>query len=641
MKYSAPLDGLRAVAVLGVVVFHIFPKVLPGGFLGVDVFFVLSGYLLTSIISHQLNDGRFSLREFYLRRIQRLLPNAVLTIVTTVALSCWLLSPSAARGVAQHGVWALFSLSNFYIWKTFGGYWGAPAATAPLLHTWSLAVEEQFYLLFPLLMILAFRKGRRAGIAYGIGFLFFASLAFCLGGNRPGAENFYLLPTRAWELCLGAGLAVAPWKRRLPARGWAEALGWLGLTAIVFSFFRLGEGGAVPGASTLIPTVGTLAVLIATQREETAIAGALAWPWMVAVGTLSYSIYLWHWPLIVLGRLHAEFNGLDPQTGAITGFGASLVFALAAYFIVERPLRQRGPGRKRRLQAIAGGFALAVVGSLAIALPAPNADPADLWDPVAFYGKSYDVKPFDIRAAASSPRLYDVIFSQLVGKKAHWREGGIQHLWGAGIPEVVVLGSSHAIMLGKVLDEICRERELSVAFFAADEAPVFINPEVPEYDAARFAALAKWKPRWVIVAERWDGVPGTAEDLDRRLRELLRKITPHAQQVWVLSQVPALELPDTLNLREFASTQFRWKGTLPRIPPDGGEAKRQAAWRVLQKLPPIFSNVNVLNTATHFYLSDGSVRYAEGREVFYIDDDHLSEAGAQELRADFLDILKK
>lgn len=209
MKYSAPLDGLRALAVLGVVVFHVFPKFLPGGFLGVDVFFVLSGYLLTSIILNQLSEGRFSAREFYLRRIQRLLPNAVVTIVATVALSYWLLLPSAANGVAQHGVWALFSLSNVYIWKTFGGYWGATAASAPLLHTWSLAVEEQFYLVFPVLMIFGFRRSRRGVIAM-VGICFLTSLALCLWGNRPAAENFYFLPTRAWELFLGAALAVAP-----------------------------------------------------------------------------------------------------------------------------------------------------------------------------------------------------------------------------------------------------------------------------------------------------------------------------------------------------------------------------------------------------------------------------------------------
>lgn len=163
MRYSAPLDGIRATSILGVLFFHIAPTTLSGGFSGVDVFFVLSGFLITSIIQHDMRAGEFSMREFYLRRIQRLMPNVVITVLGVVLLWSLLLPPSTARQTGTHGLWALFSLSNVFIWKNLGGYWGNAAESAPLTHTWSLGVEEQFYLLFPLtLLLLTPQTGRLA-----------------------------------------------------------------------------------------------------------------------------------------------------------------------------------------------------------------------------------------------------------------------------------------------------------------------------------------------------------------------------------------------------------------------------------------------------------------------------------------------
>lgn len=380
-------------------------------------------------------------------------------------------------------------------------------------------------------------------------------------------------------------------------------------------------------------------MLLATRRESTWVARALSLPVVVGIGALSYSIYLWHWPLIVIARLHAEFYGYNPLRGALIGVAASALFAVVAYVAVERPLRRRGPGRHRRLWVIAVGFVVAVVGCLALALSSPNVDPYDHWDPVEYHGKSYDVKPFDIRASAASPRLFDVVFSQKVDDKETWREGGIQHLWGGGAPEVVVLGSSHALMLGKVLDEVCRERRLSVAFLTADNTAVLPDPADAEYYAVRRASLAQWKPKIAVLVERWDGVPGTAEELERNLRELIREISPHAQRLLIFSQVPALEIGDA-NLREFAAAQMGRQGPLPRIPPDGNEGKRQAAWKVIRKLAQEFPQVTAVNLGEGFYLPDGSVRYADGRQIFYIDDDHLSQAGAEQLRAKLAEVIR-
>lgn len=195
MKYAPSLDGLRAVAILAVLGFHTLPGVFKGGFTGVDVFFVLSGYLISSVILYDIRNGTFSMREFYLRRIQRLLPNAVVMVTVTVALSVIFLLPSMAVKVAGHGLWAIFNLSNIYILRNFGGYWGDSANSAPLLHTWSLAVEEQFYLAFPLTLWLL---SRRTSIFAVTVFLSIASFGLYIysAAVHPFA-TFYLLPTRA------------------------------------------------------------------------------------------------------------------------------------------------------------------------------------------------------------------------------------------------------------------------------------------------------------------------------------------------------------------------------------------------------------------------------------------------------------
>lgn len=207
MPYSPPLDGIRAIAILAVLVFHVFPTYVRGGFTGVDVFFVLSGFLITSIILHDVRDYRFSFREFCLRRIQRLMPNAVLTVLVVLVLSSYFLLPSTARLVGRHSLWTLTNLSNFFIWRNFGGYWGDAAEASPLLHTWSLAVEEQFYLLFPASLVLLARFQRNR-VTYWLLIAVGLSLGLCIYATprHPGA-SFYLLPMRVWELLLGAALA--------------------------------------------------------------------------------------------------------------------------------------------------------------------------------------------------------------------------------------------------------------------------------------------------------------------------------------------------------------------------------------------------------------------------------------------------
>jgi len=648
LSYNPALDGLRAIAILGVLIFHALPSALRGGFTGVDVFFVLSGYLITSVILHDIRGGSFSMREFYLRRIQRLLPNALLTVLFTLALASVALLPSQAVKVARHGLWTIFNLSNLYIWRSVGGYWGDSAASVPLLHTWSLAVEEQFYLLFPITLLFLSRRRHLFKIT---AFLSFASLAASIYGT--GAHpvlTFYLLPTRAWEPLMGAALAtyMVSARKDQPLRTFQrspliEFSGWAGLAMIACGFFLIGDANRFPGVVALIPTIGALAVLISVADGGTVPARLLSRPFPVFVGKLSYSLYLWHWPLIVIAREYAYLTDRSQQTWTLIGAATGVILSWIAYWAVEQPLRRRGPGRQLRMRAIYAGFAVCAAVCLLLSLRRPVADPGNLFDRPAFYGSLYTVGPWDQALVTTSARLYDVLFPpEPAVPPEMWNTGGIVHNWGGGTPRVVVLGSSHAIMYGRLIDDICKKLGLSVAFLSADDAPVFfptvVNGRFPtlalaqSFDAARKKWVSQWNPDAVLVIDRWDGYTFTPAEFDRKLRELVVELAPHARNVIMFSQVPVLRLGETVNLREYVTWCVTTKGQLPRIAPDSRGPLRNHSAAAIGALAHDFPNVHLLRVDQPFFLADGSVRYSEGRKFLYADDDHLSDSGTELVR---------
>ena len=648
MKYSPQLDGLRAIAILAVLVFHTWPMSLRGGFTGVDVFFVLSGYLITSVILHDVRAGKFTLREFYLRRIQRLLPNAVLTVLVTSLLAVVALLPSAAVKVAQHGLWTVLNLSNFYIRTNVGGYWGDAASTIPLLHTWSLAVEEQFYIFFPWTLWWLVRRPR-AGVAMGV----LAAGSFALSVYSTWTHPmfaFYMLPPRAWELLLGSLLAMrrVPVDASLPLRPsghsrFREALGWAGVALMLAGFVVTREDQGFPGYVALLPTLGALAVIVVTSDGQGALARALGQPFMVTTGRLSYSLYLWHWPLIVIGREFADLTGRSPQLGAIIGAAASVLVSAAAYRFVELPLRNRGPGRGRRLAIIAACFATATVACLVLQRRDVHGGMQALFDRASFRGQPYNASASEARRqSGAASRVADIDFAPagpLVDRI--WNTGGVVHAWGPGAPRVVVFGSSHALMYAALIDSLCRQRGLPVAFLAADGASVFSStmlrqgsgsfPEpgmVQEFVAARRRWVHDWRPAAVFVIDRWDQYQADPSELERGLRELVTEFGASAGRLVVLSQVPVVRLGQKVNLREVAYWYHRNTGMLPRLLPDVRQGFRDSSVTLIERTARELPKLQLVRLESSFLLPDGAVRYASGREFYYADDDHLTDAGA-------------
>ncbi|WP_165361510.1 acyltransferase family protein [Lichenibacterium ramalinae] len=355
--YRPDIDGLRAVAVTVVVLFHYGFAALPGGFVGVDVFFVISGFLITAITRDEIARGRFSLAAFYERRIRRIVPALVAVLLACGLASLFVFLPEDLRLLAKSTMAAAVFGSNLLFSRLAADYFDADNLTLqPLLHTWSLAVEGQFYLLFPL-VLLALKRRPRAAAAVLAGL---AALSFAWGTwgaiHRP-VPAFYLLPGRAWELLLGGLLACRP---PPPLRGLAsDAAVAAGLGAIALSALVYDAATPFPGPPALVPCLGALLVIGGGGGRVSALLGAAAPAWL---GRISYSLYLWHWPVIVLARY---VRGPDlPLATRVALLAATVALAGLSYAAVERPFIARRTLPSRR--GLLAGFALATAASLGL-----------------------------------------------------------------------------------------------------------------------------------------------------------------------------------------------------------------------------------------------------------------------------------
>lgn len=362
MHYRREIDGLRAVAVLPVIAFHAGFSLFKGGYVGVDVFFVISGYLITGLLVGDIEAGRFSLMKFYERRARRILPALFVVMAVTTPLAFAVMLPRQFEDFARSLIAVTLFSSNILFWRE-SGYFDSVSDEKPLLHTWSLAVEEQFYLLFPLTLLIIWRFGRR-GTFLCIAAVAVLSLAFSeVAWRFAPSGNFYLAPSRAWELMSGAMVALAEGERRLQrGRG---PLAAAGLAMILAAVFLFDDKIPFPSVYTLLPVGGTALVLL-HARPGTAIAQLLSRRELVGIGLISYSAYLWHQPLFAIARIIFD---RACACGWVMGALALLSLGLAAlsWKYVEQPFRTgRPPALPTRRQVFAaagaGGAAFITLG---------------------------------------------------------------------------------------------------------------------------------------------------------------------------------------------------------------------------------------------------------------------------------------
>src|SRR5580704_2760991 len=337
MKYRSDVDGLRAIAVIPVVLFHAGMVRVSGGYVGVDVFFVISGYLITTILLEDIRRERFSIATFYERRARRILP-ALFTVLFFASLIAYkLLLPNDARDYGRSLIATLGFVSNIELSRQMG-YFAAPAEMKPLLHMWSLAVEEQFYIIYPLFLFLVTRYFRKR-YAIAIGSVLVLSLVYGIARTETQAATSFFLPTtRAWELLIGGMLAIQSLPK-LRHQMSANLLGLLGLGLITYSVFAFSAATPFPGYHALYPCVGAALIIYNGMAAETIVGRILSIKPIVFVGLISYSLYLWHWVIIVFTKyyLARPLAGLE-TAGVIL---AAFLMATLTWQFVENPFRGR------------------------------------------------------------------------------------------------------------------------------------------------------------------------------------------------------------------------------------------------------------------------------------------------------------
>lgn len=333
MIYRRDIDGLRTLAVVPVILFHAGFTLFSGGYVGVDVFFVISGYLITSILISELEQGDFSIARFYERRARRILPALFFVMLCCIPFACMWMLPSELNDFSQSIVAVIFFSSNILFWRE-EGYFAPSADLKPLLHTWSLAVEEQYYVLFPIFLLLAWKAGRNRVFWSVCGVALISLFASEWGWRNNASANFYLAPTRAWELLAGSICAFLLYGRRQIS---SNFLSFVGLLLIGFSVFYFDDSTPFPSIYALAPVLGAVLIIL-FGADDTWTSKLLSLRGFVGIGLISYSAYLWHQPLFAFARVRST---TEPSPYLMSGLAAlTLVLAYFSWRYIERPFRK-------------------------------------------------------------------------------------------------------------------------------------------------------------------------------------------------------------------------------------------------------------------------------------------------------------
>jgi peptidoglycan/LPS O-acetylase OafA/YrhL len=574
-SYRPDIDGLRAIAVGAVLLFHLDRTWLPGGFIGVDIFFVISGYLITGILLKDIDSGNFSFLRFYRRRAARILPAQMVTIATTLVAGFFLFGAQDFASLGANSAAAAVSLINMKLIFQ-GSYFTISEDSQPLLHYWSLAVEEQFYVVFPALLFVLSLWGKwLRWVLLGLAVL---SLVACITLTEVAQTwAFYLLPTRAWELLAGGMLVAFRIGEKPMADGLRNAFGLVGLGTILLALLLLDENVSFPGAVAVLPVAGT-AMLLASGANETIVSRMLGARLPVAIGLISYSLYLWHWPVfsMVDYALFASSEGLR----LVLKIALTVVLSVTGYLLIERPFRRHLREPRMGLRLLVGSLA-----SICIVL----------------------VAGYKIRA-----EFYPTV------DEAQIAEGGLVY----GTPthgRVVLVGDSQAAMYARQLSLLATRDEFELTILAKPAGNLLPNSPQSLWPQA-LKVIEHRKPDLVILVNAWTSKIGDDHQL---LCQALSEIAPFARRALIITQPPTLpEHADRAALRNGSSPFF--------IEDPETAQKRVAVNRWISSVAS--SNVRVLDFGDFMMQENGSVGYVlpNGRAAFQ-DAGHLSDDGVAQL----------
>jgi len=632
VEYRKEIDGLRALAVLAVIIYHFDFFPLTGGFLGVDVFFVISGYLISSILFREIDvTGTLSLSNFYLRRTRRILP-ALLACCLFIYLFFAITLQSLDLAFPRFGesvLAAIFSVSNIFYWF-HSGYFAVDNNVQPLLHTWSLGVEEQFYMVIPMLLLVV-SKGRGwlarnrwlllLGIATG-------SFALCRWGRGVGIEGdfvFYMLPTRMWELLIGVLAALLLRKKNflaLPGNWLNNSLAAVAVIGLIFGFYFNIETTRI--AEMALATTSLTALFILVANNRTMVGRLFASRIPSYIGKISYSWYLWHWPMYVASHVLAIKWGVENDLGLrVAMFAFSLLCSHLSWVYVETPFRTKRTWGEC-VKPLAPVFGLLVLlGGLLASGGLRGAD----------------------ALAMTKPDLPTVrkTFAELERK-------GLSRLGAdSGEPSFLLIGDSHSWALAPMIDELARESgESGMALSAHGLRPLFYcTGEAPHSEDEKnvtkrfFEVLDSANIQRIIVAFRFDsymnrtrhhpnvmsGEAGKEQMFLAEMKHFLRTLADKGREVWLMEQVPLARYDPALRANLLGDYSERFS------PLKSNE--------IIEKAAEALDNPDIhILRPQPLLVRDGVVHFVKNRALLYMDDDHLSREGAFELKPLFEPVFK-
>ncbi len=631
--YRPDIDGLRALAVIPVVLFHA-GLGCSGGFVGVDVFFVISGYLITGIIVREMVKGTFTIRGFWERRVRRILPLSLFVTLVTFVVAAWVLLPDAYRALGKAALAQVGMVANFYFWNQ-DGYFAGPSELEPLLHMWSLAVEEQFYLLFPLLLGTLLRRGeactRRVLLS-----LFVVSLLWSFYGVfHHKVATFFLLPARSWELLMGALLALLP----IPAVRSTlsrNLVSLAGLGCILTAYFTYDQTTPFPGHNAILPCLGTAMLIYAGGTGPGIITSVLSWAPVVFIGKISFSLYLWHWPLFVYGR-HLSPHGMSLIL-VLSLIAAAFVLSILSWRFIEQPFRRKEllPTRRGIFKASFWTALVLVVGFTVVykldGVPARFAGENTRFLEIENMDRrsGYLLSPFD-----EIPRLLD-------GTDGESRP-------------FLVWGDSHARHLVPALQDLSRDCVTNVYIACLPSTPPLLDvnlvptyyDSLAEYNAQVLAAIDRQSFTRVLLAGKWSyyyhigtdshqspltdelgGDRPSSVVFEDGLRRTIAALRERGIEVLILKQVPVQRLNPSAIL--WHAERFGYDQDKIGVPVAEHLEYQRSVNEFLDSLAR--PGVTILDPLPYLTQPNGHTRVQSDGKILYRDFHHLSAYGARLLR---------
>ena len=639
-EYRPDVDGLRAVAVGLVLLFHA-GLGFTGGYIGVDVFFVISGYLITGLILKGLDQNKFDLKNFWVRRIRRIVPAVSAMVCVVLVVGFFTLLPNDFEELGMAAVSQQLMASNIFFWLNTD-YFDGPAELKPLLHTWSLAVEEQFYLFYPFLLVCLHRFGRRLTLLtlLTIG-------VFSLGGSQYGVNHhptatFFLLPTRAWELIIGGLIWFMPQPRQINSF-FLSLTSWISLAAIIGSGWYYSAMTPFPGLTAMVPCLATTLLIYANSNHQTSTARLLSSRPFIHVGLVSYSLYLWHWPVLAYARYWIG-DSLSSTVGVLAIL-ISYGLALASWKYIEQPFRKPGQNSSAFKVFVVAG--VSAVGLIAIGMS-------------VYLTKGFVERfPEEIRSVLEIKSTGSTVGRKrivqqdvpILGKVSGKNEP----------PEFILWGDSHAMALLESFDDAAKDIGMHGVYVTRSATIPIPNLWRPFYKGKAKEAL-KWNQsvleliskkeiRNVILVSRWavniegrptgkldtlvaqgsDSVsnPESARTAFRQsLSQLLDVLEENEVNVWIMKQVPLQEFdPQRAIVRS-----LYFQSPLPKgVSKEDHENRQKNANQIIDECIKGRSRVFAVDLSEKFYENGPLSIVGETKGSYYKDQSHLSPLGAQVL----------